>query len=138
MYDLQRFLDAQEQNYDDALAELKAGRKTTHWIWYVMPQMRGLGRTEMARKFGIVDLGEAQAYLAHPILGARLLDCCRALLNHTDKTAVEILGEIDAVKVRSCATLFREAGGAKEFSDILDAFYDGEPDPLTLDLLENA
>lgn len=132
MSDLTRFLDAQFSTWPAALAELKEGRKTTHWMWFIFPQLKSLGRSATAQHFGIEDLSEARDYLAHPVLGERLTEAARALLAHRGQTAEAILGPIDALKLRSSATLFREAGGGPEFQAILDVFYGGEACPLTL------
>lgn len=132
---LDRFVAAQERNFAVALAELQRGRKTSHWIWYVFPQIAGLGRSDMARHYAIVDLTEARAYLAHPLLGSRLREAASALLAHAGKrSATAILGEIDAVKVRSSMTLFEAAGCLTDsvFAACLDAFYAGCRDPETL------
>jgi uncharacterized protein (DUF1810 family) len=132
--DLQRFLDAQDAGgaYDRALAELDAGRKASHWIWFVFPQIAGLGQSEMSRRYAIASLAEARAYAEHPVLGARLRDCCRALLRHRDGSAEEILGGIDAVKLRSSMTLFARAAPEEPlFAEVLDAFYGGAADPET-------
>jgi uncharacterized protein (DUF1810 family) len=135
-YPLDRFVQAQDLDYKQALAELSAGRKQTHWIWYVFPQLRELGRSQTARKFGINGRGEASAYMAHPVLGPRLVECVHAILAHSDRGAVEILGDIDAMKLRSCLTLFSEvAPNETTFSKALTAFYQGEPDRETLRLL---
>jgi uncharacterized protein (DUF1810 family) len=131
---LQRFVDAQDQagTYDRALAELRAGRKRSHWIWFVFPQIAGLGRSPMALTYAISSLDEAQAYLEHPVLGPRLAEGTRALLEHTDKPATEILGGIDAIKLRSSMTLFaRAAPDEPLFRQVLDAFFDGEADEAT-------
>ena len=133
---LDRFVRAQEKDYAQALAELKAGRKRTHWIWYILPQLRDLGRSPMAREYGIEGRGEAAAYLAHPVLGPRLVACVHAILGHADRSAVEILGEVDAMKFRSCLTLFHAvAPGEACFANALQVFYDGKPDAETLRLL---
>lgn len=132
---LDRFVRAQDRQYAQALAELKAGRKTSHWIWFVLPQLRGLGRSAMARDYGLADRAEAQAYLAHALLGARLRECVQAMLAHTGRSAVGILGEIDALKFRSCLTLFDAISDERLFRQALDAFYGGEPDAATLALL---
>ena len=133
---LDRFVRAQERDYAQALAELKAGRKRTHWIWYILPQLRDLGRSPMAREYGIEGRGEAAAYLAHPVLGPRLVACVLAILGHADRSAVAVLGEVDAMKFRSCVTLFAEVWpGERCFADALRVFYDGTPDPETLRLL---
>lgn len=132
---LDRFVAAQARDYAVALAELQRGRKTSHWIWYVFPQIAGLGRSDMAQRYAIADLAEARAYLAHPLLGGRLREATTALLAHAGRhAAVAILGEIDAVKVRSSMTLFEAADGAagSMFAACLDAFYAGSRDPETL------
>lgn len=134
--DLQRFIAAQESNYDAALREITAGRKRTHWMWYVFPQLDGLGSSEMARRYAIRDTDEARAYLAHPVLGERLQACARAALEHGDKSATEIFGTPDDLKLRSSATLFAavsEEGSV--FHRLLAQFYPGGPDPATLRLL---
>ena len=134
---LDRFVRAQERDYAQALAELKAGRKRTHWIWYILPQLRDLGRSPMAREYGIEGRAEAAAYLAHPVLGPRLVSCVHAILGHADRSAVEILGEVDAMKFRSCLTLFHVvAPGEACFANALQLFYDGKPDAETLRLLD--
>src|SRR3712207_4434085 len=97
-YDLQRFVDAQAQTYDQALAELRAGRKRTHWMWFVLPQLAGLGRSAMAQRFGITGLGEARAYLAHPVLGRRLVETARTLTALDTADPVEVFGDVDAQK----------------------------------------
>ena len=132
-YDLQRFVDAQLPSYARALDELKAGQKETHWIWYVFPQIDGLGRSETAKRFAIKSLEEASAYLVHPVLGPRLEECAAALLAHEGKSASEIMGSPDDMKLRSSMTLFeRAAAEPLPFAAVLDAFYDGERDPETL------
>lgn len=133
---LERFVDAQQHDYAQALAELRAGRKQTHWIWYVLPQLRALGRSQRAKLYGLADRDEALAYARHPVLGPRLVACVEAMLRHADRSAVEILGEVDAMKFRSCVTLFAEVWpGERCFADALRVFYDGTPDPETLRLL---
>lgn len=133
---LERFVRAQARDYAQALAELTAGRKRTHWIWYVLPQLRELGRSRMARDYGISGRDEAMAYLAHPLLGPRLRACVAAILSHADRSAVEILGEVDAMKFRSCLTLFAAvAPGETCFTAALAAFYNAQPDAETLRLL---
>lgn len=132
---LDRFVTAQARDYAVALAELQRGRKTSHWIWYVFPQIAGLGRSDMAQRYAIADLAEARAYLAHPLLGARLREATTTLLSHAGKRSAEaILGSIDAIKVRSSMTLFEVADGAagSEFATCLDALYAGSRDPETL------
>jgi len=133
---LERFVRAQERDYAQALVELSAGLKRTHWIWYVLPQLRELGRSRMAREYGIADRNEAVAYFAHPVLGPRLVECVNAVLGHPDRSGVEILGDIDSVKFRSCLTLFAEiAPNEPAFARALARFYQGEPDSETLRLL---
>ncbi len=133
---LDRFVRAQARAYEQALAELKAGQKRTHWIWYVLPQLRELGRSAMAREYGIRDRQEAIDYIAHPVLGPRLVACVNALLSHPERSAVEMLGEVDAMKFRSCLTLFGAVAPHEPcFGKALTAFYGGEPDAQTLRLL---
>jgi uncharacterized protein (DUF1810 family) len=130
--DLERFVTAQATAYDGALAELRRGRKTGHWIWFVFPQAAGLGRSAMSQHYALGSLAEARAYLAHPVLGPRLHDCADALLAHAGQPAERILGSIDAVKVRSSMTLFHRADPEDPvFGSVLDAFYGGVPDPAT-------
>lgn len=137
--DLGRFLRAQESVHETALAELRAGRKRSHWMWFVFPQLAGLGRSPTARLYAIRGEGEARAYLAHPVLGPRLIACFEALLSHADRTAHEILGSPDDVKLRSCATLFAAVSPVDSvFEHVLQAFYGSEPDPQTLVLLDAA
>ena len=137
-FDLERFVAAQAGSYADALAELEAGRKRSHWMWFVFPQLAGLGRSETARFYGIRSAAEARAYLDHPQLGARLRQCCAALLRHQGVSAETILGGIDALKLKSSMTLFEAvADDPAPFAAVLDAFYAGTRDPLTLDLLRS-
>lgn len=134
-FDLQRFIDAQARDHAQALAELRAGHKQSHWIWYVLPQLRGLGTSGMSQRYGIASLAEARAYLAHPLLGPRLRECVAALTAHRGRRGVaEMLGGIDALKCRSCLTLFEAAANRDEplFAEALDAFFGGERDPATL------
>ena len=134
--DLDRFLAAQAPVIDGVLAELQAGRKEGHWMWFVFPQLGALGRSGTARFYGIEDLEHARRYLAHPVLGPRLLACTRAVLAHGDRTAHAIFGSPDDLKFRSCMTLFGLAGPQHpEFRQALDLFYGGEPDPVTIGLL---
>jgi uncharacterized protein (DUF1810 family) len=135
-FDLTRFVDAQARNYDDALAELRAGRKTSHWMWYVFPQVAGLGFSPMAQTYAIGSLAEARAYLAHPVLGPRLRDCVAALLAVQGRTAHEILGSPDDLKLRSSLTLFAEAAPDEPlFEAALGRYFAGERDERTLQLL---
>lgn len=141
-YDLQRFLDAQERNYDTALAEVKAGKKLSHWIWYIFPQLRGLGNSYNSNYYGIENIFEAIEYLSHPILGCRLREITAALLAHAGhRTAIGIFGPVDAIKVRSSMTLFSEpmlehlSDDSKLFCSVLEKFYQNEADSHTLNLL---
>ena len=135
-YDLERFVAAQEPVFPTALAELRAARKRTHWMWFIFPQLAGLGRSEMAQRYAITDLAEARAYLAHPLLGARLADCTDTMLGWADRRSPEeILGSIDAMKFCSSMTLFEAAGGSARFGKALDAFCNGERDARTLSIL---
>jgi uncharacterized protein (DUF1810 family) len=136
-FDLQRFIDAQVGAYDGALRELRAGHKSGHWIWFIFPQLAGLGRSEMSRFYGIVSLDEARAYLADPVLGPRLLECVAAVVAAPGRSAEAILGSVDAMKLRSSMTLFqRAAPGEGSFTAVLERFYGGEPDPATGALLD--
>jgi uncharacterized protein (DUF1810 family) len=131
---LQRFVDAQDRGgtYDTALAELRAGRKRSHWMWFVFPQIAGLGRSPMAQEYAIGSLDEARAYLDHPVLGARLRESARVLAEHVGLSAFDIFGGIDATKLRSSMTLFALAApGEPEFAAVLDRYFDGERDPAT-------
>ncbi|MFP4008943.1 MAG: DUF1810 domain-containing protein [Spirulinaceae cyanobacterium] len=135
-YNLRRFLEAQAVNYDDALAELKAGEKRSHWMWYIFPQYKGLGMSRMSQKYAIRSLDEARAYLEHPILGDRLLECSETVLSIDDCSAYDIFGSPDDLKLHSCATLFAVVSPPDSlFMQILDRFYNGEKDRQTLDLL---
>jgi uncharacterized protein (DUF1810 family) len=135
-YDLERFVRAQEGVYAGVVDELGRGRKVGHWMWFVFPQVAGLGRSEMSRHYAIASLDEARAYLAHPVLGPRLHDCASLMLATTRRTAEDILGGIDAVKLRSSMTLFhRAAPDDPIFGLVLDRFYAGLPDPATDELL---
>jgi uncharacterized protein (DUF1810 family) len=136
-FNLNRFLGAQESYYADALREIKQGYKQSHWIWFIFPQMRGLGCSPMAENYGIKSIEEARAYLEDPILKKRLIEISSALLKHKGKsTAYEILGTLDAIKVRSSMTLFDHVMPNAIFADVLDAFYNGERDVMTLELLK--
>jgi uncharacterized protein (DUF1810 family) len=135
-FDLARFVTAQDDGgtYQRAVAELRDGAKRSHWMWFVFPQLAGLGRSSTAQYYGISGLPEARAYLAHPVLGARLRECC-AILPGLTGSAVQILGGIDAVKLRSSVTLFLRASDEQVFQAVLDRFFDGVPDPATDELL---
>jgi len=130
--DLERFVEAQERVYDGVLAELRSGRKTGHWIWYVFPQIAGLGSSAMSQRYAISSLSEAIAYLAHPVLGARLRECAGIVLDIRDRTAEEIFGSIDAMKLRSSMTLFHRAAPEEPvFAQVLDRYYGGAADEAT-------
>ncbi|MEU4420468.1 DUF1810 domain-containing protein [Actinoplanes sp. NPDC024001] len=136
MNDLDRFVRAQDGIYETALAELTAGSKRSHWMWFVFPQLAGLGSSPTAQRYAIRDLAEARAYLAHPVLGPRLTECCAALLRHEGRDAERILGYPDDLKLRSSMTLFaRAADDPALFERVLDHYYDG-PDQRTVDLLD--
>ena len=133
-YDLQRFVAAQDAGgtYQQALAELRAGRKTSHWMWFVFPQIAGLGYSPMARAYAITSLPEAQAYVAHPVLGARLTECAGVLAGLRGRTAEQVFGEIDALKLCSSMTLFLHAApGEPVFRQVLDQYFGGVTDSAT-------
>ncbi len=135
-FELRRFVDAQAQTYDQALAELRAGRKRTHWMWFVLPQLAGLGRSGMAQRYAISGLAEARAYAAHPVLGARLRETAAALTALDTEDAAEVLGPVDALKLHSSMTLFaRAVPGEPVFRAVLDHYFDGAEDAGTTDLL---
>lgn len=125
MFDLDRFVSAQEYDYPVALSEIKAGRKYSHWIWYIYPQLKGLGRSYNSDFYGLASVAEAKAYLDHPVLGARLREIVQALLQRRGKNPKEILGDIDASKVRSSMTLFDIVSPNDIFGILLDEFYNG-------------
>ena len=136
-FDLQRFVEAQNPVYDQVMQELQAGRKRSHWMWYVFPQLDGLGHSAMAERYALAGIDEARAYLAHPLLGPRLEACVTALLQHSDKSAREMLGSPDHLKLRSCLTLFtRAAPDNPLFQLALVQFYGGDQDALTLAMLQ--
>jgi len=137
-YDLARFVTAQDAGgtYDDATAELRRGRKTSHWMWFVFPQIAGLGYSPTSRRFAISSLDEARAYLAHPVLGPRLIECAGIVAQTQDRTAEQMFGDLDAQKLHSSVTLFLRADpGAPVFTQVLDQYFDGLPDPATDRLL---
>lgn len=134
-YDLQRFLDAQQPVYGTVLEELRAGRKRSHWIWFIFPQIQGLGHSAMAQRYEISSLDEAEAYLAHPVLGARLRECSRLVASIGDQPVEEIFGYPDDMKFRSSMTLFAQAAPGDVFDECLRMHFDGQPDPLTLSRL---
>lgn len=134
---LNRFLDAQEKEYSRALAEIRNGRKQSHWMWYIFPQITGLGYSDMAIFYAIKDIHEAGDYLAHPVLGSRLVEISTALLGHAGKTANQIMGSPDDLKLRSSMTLFSLVKNADPvFQAVLDKFFNGKPDQKTLDIIE--
>ena len=135
-YRLQRFVEAQESVYAQVCAELRAGHKKSHWMWFIFPQLRGLGHSAMADRFAISDLGEARAYLAHPVLGSRLRECMRMVMDIQGKRVEEIVGYPDDLKFRSSMTLFAQAAPEEViFQRMLERFFDGRPDERTLSLL---
>ena len=136
-YDLDRFVAAQAGTYDAALGEIRRGRKRSHWMWFVFPQIAGLGRSPMAQRYAIRSLAEARAYLAHPHLGPRLRSCVQALQDLDDTSAEDVFGTVDAVKLRSSLTLFAEAGGERIFTAALERWFGGKPDEATLELLKD-
>jgi len=139
LFNLTRFVEAQETVFDSALSEIRAGRKQTHWMWFIFPQLRGLGQSHTSQIYGISGLGEARAYLWHEVLGPRLITICEAVLAVAGKSATDIFGKPDDIKLRSSATLFaRVSGPDSVFREVLDKYFDGEPDPKTLQLLDNS
>ena len=133
---LHRFLAAQAPSYNTVLAELRAGRKSSHWIWFIFPQIAGLGHSAMAQQFAIASLDEAKAYLQHPVLGRRLRECTQIVLNVNGRSAEEIFPYPDNLKFRSCMTLFLTAATDNTlFKDALHKYFDGKPDQSTLDIL---
>ena len=139
--DINRFIEAQNvpyfSGYKQALEEIKNGKKTNHWIWYIFPQLRCLGRSSTAIYYGIADKLEAQRYLEDAVLGQRLREISAALLAHTNKTAEEILGVTDAIKVRSCMTMFDFLSPNDIFGEVLDSFYGGERCEITLKVMQH-
>jgi uncharacterized protein (DUF1810 family) len=132
-YNLQRFADAQARVIDQVRRELAAGRKETHWMWFVFPQLRGLGSSSMAEKYGITSRGEAEAYLAHPVLGPRLRDCTELVNAVQNRSVEDIFGYPDDLKFRSCITLFSSVTNKNDvFRTALDKYFNGEPDPATV------
>lgn len=139
MSDLNRFLQAQSYQYETALKEIQNGRKQSHWMWYIFPQLRGLGQSSMAWEYGITDLEEAKEYLAHPILGVRLLEICNAAFNTSSNNAVEVFGFPDNLKLKSSMTLFEATDPQQAiFGQILMKFFNGERDSATLGILHES
>jgi uncharacterized protein (DUF1810 family) len=135
-YRLSRFIEAQEPVYETVLSELEYGRKESHWMWFIFPQIAGLGHSPTTLRFAISSLDEARAYLAHPLLGSRLIQCTRTINALRNRTAHQIFGSPDDMKLRSSMTLFRQAADDPEpFKTAIDRYFDGVSDPLTLDIL---
>lgn len=135
-YALARFVEAQEGDYEQALAEIRSGAKRTHWMWYIFPQLAGLGSSSTAMQYAISGLDEARAYLSHPVLGPRLIACAEAAVGVVGKSAHEIFGSPDDMKLRSFATLFAQVSAeGSVFHRLLDRFFDGKPDQRTIELL---
>lgn len=134
---LERFVEAQSSTYEIALKEIKAGRKLTHWMWWIFPQYKGIGMSDVAKRYEIQSREEARAYWEHPVLGARLRECMRALLNLKTNDAVKIFGEVDALKLKSCMTLFLYNGGQTMCGEVLEKFYPKELCWATVRLLLN-
>lgn len=132
---LGRFVAAQESMYARALDEIRRGKKRSHWMWFIFPQIAGLGRSEMACRYAIADLAEARSFLTHPVLGVRYTECVSALQDLTASDPVAVFGEVDAVKLRSSLTLFEVAGECSLFAAALERWFDGERDPRTMDML---
>ena len=135
---LDRFLQAQEPVWPRVLAELRAGKKRTHWMWFVFPQIKGLGHSDMAQRYAVQSLAEARAYLAHPVLAARLRECCQILLAlESPSSALEVFGTPDDLKLRSCMTLFAKASApGSVFDAVLQKYFGGQKDERTLELLK--
>lgn len=136
-YDLQRFIGAQDGTYTEALAEIRRGRKRTHWMWFIFPQLAGLGRSEIAKHYAIGSIDEAKTYLTDPTLGPRLREAVAALQDLQDVSAVDVFGEVDALKLRSSLTLFTMAGGGPLFDAAIIRWF-GSPDPATVALIDRA
>lgn len=132
---LNRYLSPHEKDYQKALQEIISGKKTSHWMWYIFPQIQGLGSTDYARLYAIQNLAEAKKYINHPILGAHLLQICAELLKLKSDDAFEIFGKPDNRKLKSCMTLFAQVSEETVFKQVLNKFYDGEMDQKTLDIL---
>lgn len=136
-YNLSRFVSAQQHSYETALSEVTAGQKRSHWMWYILPQLKGLGQSSMAQLYGISGTDEAWAYISHEILGPRLIAVCEAVMSVEGRSATEIFGEPDDMKLRSCVTLFAQVSNADSvFQKILVKYFDGQADRRTMQLLE--
>jgi uncharacterized protein (DUF1810 family) len=132
---LERFVEAQEQIYPRALAEIRRGAKRSHWMWYIFPQLAGLGRSATAQRYAISDVAEARAYLAHPLLGQRYVECVEAVQDLRGSDPVAVFGEVDSAKLRSSLTLFEAAGGSSLVAAALDRWFGGQRDDRTMALL---
>jgi uncharacterized protein (DUF1810 family) len=133
---LGRFINAQNESFEEIIHELKNGEKVTHWMWYIFPQIAGLGQSATAKFYAIQDPSEAQAYLDHPILGKRLLECTQIVISLRGKSALAIFGDVDAMKFRSSMTLFMSVAGSDSvFQEAIEKYFEGEPDHATLDIL---
>ncbi len=137
-YNLQRFVTAQDAVYETVLSEMKDGKKRSHWMWFIFPQITGLGHSPMAINFSISSKAEAEAYLLHDRLGSRLRECAQLVLEIEGRTSSEIFGDIDAIKLRSCMTLFATVSDAPVFIEVLSKFYGGDRDKKTLEILNEA
>ena len=136
-HDVSRFEQAQANQYQMALSEIRGGHKRSHWMWFVFPQFDGLGSSATSRRYAIKSVAEAAAYLQHPVLGPRLVECCQAAIDVNDLSAIEIFGAPDDMKLRSCATLFSHVSApGSVFEILLDTLFDGEPDEATLQLID--
>lgn len=136
-YNLTRFLEAQEDDYDQALTEIQSGQKRSHWMWYIFPQFDGLGFSATSKRYAIKSMAEASAYLDHPVLGQRLIECVQAVLDTNGLSAYDIFGTPDDMKLRSCVTLFAQVSPpGSVFEQLLDEFFEGEADQRTLELID--
>ena len=136
---LDRFVEVQETRYSIAMKEIQNGKKESHWMWYIFPQLRGLGWSALSHIYGIIELEEAKTYLEHPWLSGRLYELCVALLKHKDKSAIEIFGDVDAMKLKSSMTLFSlTSENHTIFDEVLECFFDGEMDELTLKMINES
>jgi uncharacterized protein (DUF1810 family) len=135
-FNLQRFVTAQAPVLDIVRDELAAGAKRTHWMWYIFPQLAGLGHSVMSQTYALSGLPESRAYFAHPILGTHLIDCTRLVLGQQGRSAVQIFGAVDALKFRSCMSLFAAAAVEPIFAQALEKYFGGQPDPATMQLLQ--
>ena len=137
VYNLNRFIDAQALQYEDAISEIENGLKVSQWMWFIFPQLKGLGKSETANYYGIEDINEAREYLAHPILGNRLIESTVAILSLNENDPTVILGDVDALKLRSSMTLFAQVSENPIFKQVIDKYFNGKMDETTLSLLRN-